>query len=491
MSFLTACLLITESMKLTPIVLTSLLLAGAATAQNKNKEVVTKKNPHARTQTVGVVPGQLIVKFKKKGNAKGIFKQLEKAGINLTPIRELGDGSFLVQLDEGSGLSLSVLGLDVKAGGSVIEALDKKTRQALDKLNKFFDIEYAEPNYVFKPAAVPNDQFYSLQWHLPKLNLPKAWDYTKGSNVVVAVLDTGQTKHPDLMGNYVAGYDMLSDPKMGGDGNGRDSDPTDVGDGGTCDDGFTYENSWHGTHVDGIIAASTNNTEGVSGVGWSSKIQNVRVLGKCGGSMADIADGIRWAAGMSVPGMPANTTPAKVINMSLGGYTGTACPVTYQSAINDVVARGVTVVVAAGNDGKDASGSSPANCNNVIAVTAVNIDNTKTYYGNFGSKVTLAAAGGDTTRDDNNDGYGDGILSALWSPDGSEWYYAFMEGTSMATPQVSGVVALMYSLKPKITPAQVKDILRKSATALPACTQGCGAGLLNAGKALELTRALP
>lgn len=472
--------------------LIGLLLCGVATAQ-KNKEVTTKKNQHARAQPVGVVPGQLIVKFKKKGNANGIFKQLAKAGINLSPIRELGDGSFLVEFSEGSGLSVSVLGLDVKAGGSVLDALDKKTRQALDKLNKFFDIEYAEPNYVFKPAAVPNDQFYSLQWHLPKLNMPRAWDFTRGSNVVVAVLDTGQTKHPDLLPNYVAGYDMLTDPKMGGDGNGRDPDPTDVGDGGVCDDGITYENSWHGTHVDGIIAGATNNTEGVAGVGWGTKVQNIRVLGKCGGSMADIADGIRWAAGMSVPGMPANATPAKVINMSLGGYTGTACPITYQNAINDVVARGVTVVVAAGNDGKNASGSSPANCANVITVTAVNLNLTKTFYGNFGANVTLAAFGGDTTRDDNNDGYGDGILSDLWSEDGSEWYYAFMEGTSMATPQVSGVVALMYAVKPRITPAQVKDILKRSATPLAsgACTQGCGAGILNAGKALELTKALP
>jgi serine protease len=126
--------------------------------------------------------------------------------------------------------------------------------------------------------------------------------------------------------------------------------------------------SWHGTHVAGTVAAATNNAVGVSGIDWASKLQPVRVLGKCGGYLSDIADAMRWAAGLSVPGTPLNANPARVINLSLGGSG--ACSATLQSAVDSVIAAGTVVVAAAGNNAGDAGNFQPANCNGVIAVGA-------------------------------------------------------------------------------------------------------------------------
>jgi serine protease len=364
-------------------------------------------------------------------------------------------------------------------------------------------VEYAQPNYILRIAdRTPNDPRYPEQWHyfnngtgagmVPGgINLPKAWDASTGSNaVVVAVIDTGiLPNHPDIQGspNLVAGYDMISDPSIANDGGGRDSDPTDPGDAaaaGECYPGSpALPDSWHGTHVAGTIGVgATNNGIGVAGINWNVKVQAVRVLGKCGGTTLDINDGIRWAAGLSVPGVPNNTTPAKVINMSLGTPPGSPCSLSpsTQAAINDAVAMGATVVVAAGNDATDASQVFPASCNNVITVAASDLRGyLATRYSNYGATVEIMAPGGDVRRDDNADGHPDGILSMVHPSAGT---YAYYNGTSMAAPHVAGVAALLLAQQPGLTPNQV--LARLQADALPRtaaqCPQPCGAGLLSA-----------
>ena len=227
-------------------------------------------------------------------------------------------------------------------------------RAAARRLASDASVAYAEADVRVYPQRVPNDALYPQQWHyfdpVAGINLPAAWDVTIGdSSIVVAVLDTGIVNHADLAAKLVPGYDFIGDIAISNDGNGRDANASDPGDYG-CDGAAS---SWHGTHVAGTIGASTNNGTGVAGVNWSSRIQSIRVLGRCGGYTSDVIDGMRWAAGIAVAGIPGNATPSRVINMSFGGQG--ACGTSLQNAINDVTARGVVVVAAAGNDNVDAA----------------------------------------------------------------------------------------------------------------------------------------
>jgi len=343
-------------------------------------------------------------------------------------------------------------------------------------------VELVEPDALMHPMVVPNDTMYAQQWHYFEaaggIDLPRAWDVTTGSaSITIAVIDTGVRPHADLVSRLVAGYDFIGDTTMSNDGDGRDGDASDPGDYG-CNGAAS---SWHGTHVAGTIGATSNNGFGVTGINWVSKIQPVRVLGKCGGYTSDIVDGMRWAAGIPVAGVPANPTPAKVENLSLGGSG--ACSSTFQSAVNDVVAQGTVVVVAAGNSNADASATQPASCSGVIAVAATTRNGGRASYSNFGAAVTIAAPGG---------GGNDGILSTLNSgttTPGAD-SYAWFQGTSMATPHVSGVASLMLSIDPTLTPGQIALRLRQTARAFPGgtgsdCTTStCGAGIVDAGAAV-------
>ncbi|MGC1378291.1 MAG: S8 family serine peptidase [Anaerolineales bacterium] len=388
----------------------------------------------------------------------------------------------------------------------------EQVRAMAARLTALPEVASAEPDRIMYPTLdpldgassaaflTPNDPRYVQQWDLKGtwgINAPAAWDATTGSgSVVVAVIDTGITHHAEFVGRTVPGYDFVYDPRVGNDGSGRDSDPSDPGDWitrtenkGSLFGGFfrgcpIHDSSWHGTHTSGTIAATGNNGLGVAGINWNSKIEMVRVLGKCGGYSSDVLDGMRWAAGLSVPGVPANAHPAKVLSISLGGPGG--CDKTYQTGINEIVAAGSVVVVAAGNSAADAGGFSPANCNGVIAVAATGPAGDLTYYSNFGAKVKISAPGGEQSY--YNDPHG--ILSTLNT--GSRGpvadTYVNYQGTSMATPHVSGVVSLLFSLYPNLTPAQVLKILQGSATAFPSggvCnTSKCGAGIVNAGAAI-------
>ncbi|MFE3496720.1 S8 family serine peptidase [Streptomyces sp. NPDC059175] len=392
------------------------------------------------------------------------------------------------------------------AGGSALVDLGgKATKQELGEVMAAFradpSVASVEPDIRAYPMSVtPNDTEYSEQWDLFEatggMNVPGAWDKTTGSGVTVAVIDTGYATHSDVGANVVSGYDFISTAADARDGNGRDSNPKDEGDwnatDGECGLGSkASDSSWHGTHVAGTIAASANNGKGIAGIAYNAKIQPVRVLGKCGGSSADIADAITWASGGSVPGVPANPTPAKVINMSLGGASST-CPSVYQKAINGAVSRGTTVVVAAGNSNANASGFTPANCANIINVASTSREGNRSFYSNYGSIVDVAAPGGETRRATDTPGTvttpENGILSTLNSGttiQSTENYKPY-QGTSMAAPHIAGLAALLKAAKPSLTPADIESAIKANARPLPGtCSGGCGTGIADAAKTVS------
>lgn len=371
-----------------------------------------------------------------------------------------------------------------------------EARTMTQRLEASPEVQYADPVTTLQPLAQPNDPLYPQQWHYFEsaggANLPPAWDLTIGSpNVAVAVLDTGILPHPDLAGHVLPGYDMISDVFVANDGNGRDSDPTDPGDwqfAGECGPGSPpLASSWHGTHVAGTIGAASNNGVGVAGVSGGSPVLPVRGLGKCGGLLSDIIDSIYWAAGSAVPGVPANSNPAKVINMSLGG-TG-RCGSSTQAAINAALARGAVVIVAAGNENTNAANATPGNCFGVITVAANNRSGDRAYYSNYGLTVEISASGGDMRQSGFN-----GILSTYntgqTTPSTSA--YAFLQGTSMAAPHVAGLAALMFSVNPSLTSGQVLTYIQNTAQPFQPGTQcasnpgACGVGIINAAAAVQV-----
>ena len=405
-----------------------------------------------------------------------------ESGVALTEAPGVATGSSsvaAVELTPGDALGQGMRTVELSAAVTKPEA-----ERIADQLTADTRVKWAEPDYFVPirttgPAYAPNDPYYvnSTLWGLSGtygIQAPAAWDVTRGSqSVVVAVVDTGGLPHPDA-GATVAGYDMIVDPAVANDGGGRDADPSDPGDGDTYS-----QSSWHGTHVAGTINAIANNSAGVVGVAPNVKVQHVRVLGVGGGYTSDIVAGITWASGGAVPGLPSNPTPASVINMSLGGVG--ACSADWQTAIDAAVARGTVVAVAAGNSNADSAGFSPASCRNVITVAATDSAGKRASFSNYGSTVEIAAPGV-------------GIMSTLndglTSP--SNPSYASYSGTSMATPHVAGVVALMRSANPSLSPSQVMQLITSSSnvTAFPtgACdttaSKTCGAGIINAMRLL-------
>ncbi|MBT2370198.1 S8 family serine peptidase [Streptomyces sp. ISL-10] len=392
------------------------------------------------------------------------------------------------------------------AGGSALvdlggEASRKTVAEVMDAFRADPSVASVEPDIrAYAMAVTPDDTEYAKQWDLFEatggMNVPGAWDKTTGSGVTVAVIDTGYAAHTDLASNVVSGYDFISSSADARDGNGRDNNAKDEGDwnatDGECGSGSRASNSsWHGTHVAGTIAATTSNGKGVAGIAYGAKIQPVRVLGKCGGSSSDIADAITWASGGSVPGIPANATPAKVINLSLGGASS-SCPSVYQNAINGAVSRGTTVVVAAGNSNTNASGFTPANCANIINVASTSREGNRSFYSNYGSIVDVSAPGGETRRATDTPGTvttpENGILSTLNSGttvQSTENYKPY-QGTSMAAPHIAGLAALLESAKPTLTPGDIESAIKANARPLPGtCTGGCGSGIADATKTVN------
>ncbi|MGZ8981901.1 MAG: S8 family peptidase, partial [Burkholderiaceae bacterium] len=499
---------------------------------------------------------RMIVKFRENGsgatvqstgNAR-IQKLQTTTGLGIKHVRDLAGGASLMSI-----------------GGPMPLA---QARAVAAQMANDPDVEYAEPDVMMKKVVVPNDpRFSQWQWNLfppastytgeslsgnatksttatGGANLPAAWDVSKGGtdSVVVAIIDTGIVNHPDLngldipapytpSGRFVAGYDFISFDVGAGtvpsffvanDGDGRDTDPTDPGDWVTtaqealypdfCDDGNPgpQNSSWHGTHMAGIAAATANNDTGIAGIAWNVRVQPIRALGRCGGSLSDIGEAIRWAAGLSIPGIPLiNPTPARVISLSLGGTE--ACTATMQAAVDAASAEGSVVVAATGNEANTAL-ISPANCAGVIAVSAHTINGENADYANIGTATTISAPGGGRPV----------LLGAGGSTDDAEWsgYYIWstllfgtttpassdaqgrsgsayggFTGTSAATPHVAGAAALIKSIRPLATPVQIRSFLVNTVRPFPtgsACAAGgafagtCGTGLLDATAAVDL-----
>lgn len=313
-------------------------------------------------------------------------------------------------------------------------------------------------------APVPNDPLFANQWNLTNpvvgINALGAWAMTTGaSSVTVAVLDSGvMMSHTDLHDRLVAGYDFVD----------NDMDPTDKGEG-------TIQ--WHGTGTASIIGAVTNNSAGMAGVNWTSPILAVRIGTGSGAYSSDMADGIYWAAGLPVKGTPANKTPARVLNVSFNGHG--PCPASVQQAINAARAKGAVIVVAAGNYNQDVSNTQPGNCRGVITVAATDSGGNRAPFSNYGLGVTVAAPG-------------TSLITAAsdvspWSTTNSG--YLIRSGTSFAAPEVAGIVSLMLSVNPTLTPDDVESILRTAVRAYPRyanCTGICHTGIINAQAAVWL-----
>ena len=395
-------------------------------------------------------------------------------------------------------------------------ALDNALRRA--RLHP--DVAWVEPDVLVPRLGVPtvpNDPLFSQQWHLQTpdlvnltgLNLPPAWGDTIGSTsgptAVVAVVDSGvRLGHPDLAGKLLPGYDLVSELAVSNDGDGRDADPSDPGDWVSPADladplfaGCDLSNSsWHGTFIAGQIAAATDNAQGIAGLNWGARVLPVRVSGKCGALLSDLLDGLRWAAGLSVSGLPSNPNPARVINLSFGGDS--ACTPAYQSTIDAVTNAGALIVVAAGNS--NTTLMRPADCRRVMTVASVRKDGAKAAYSSFGTRVALAAPGG------SNDA---GPSTLLYSTDNGGTttpgvdMYGYKQGTSFAAPQAAGIASLMLAVNPFLSPRQLIERMKAGArphvvTGLAACgTPGagatcdctnttCGAGLLDANTSVQL-----
>jgi len=431
---------------------------------------------------------QIIIKYKPESKAFLLPAQADQmerlsnaAGVPLEYERAMSDDSHVLRLPGRLPLE------QVQAIAAQLMALP--------------EVQYAEPDQILYPDLTPNDPQYTNQWNYFEawgIDLPAAWDITTGSSsIVVADIDTGITNHADLSGRTVAGYDFIDDPQVANDGDGRDSDPHDPGDWITSAESASgyfqgcavTNSSWHGTFTAGQIGAIGNNGLGVAGINWNSKILPVRVLGKCGGYDSDIIDGMRWAAGLSVPGVPDNANPAKVLNLSLGGPG--ACDSTWQNAINAITAAGAVTVVSAGNSNADPANYVPAGCNGVITVAATNRSGSRAYYSNHGAGVEISAPGGSMSSSNDPNGIFSTLNTGTTHPVSDT--YGYYQGTSMAAPQVTGVVSLMFSVNPSLTPAKVLEILQSTAKSFDRggnCnTSICGSGIVDAAAAV--TAALP
>jgi serine protease len=498
------------------------------------------------------VEGEVIVKFKATADLTRQYALSSRA--EASTVRNV--------LSERANVMGARLGRTLQAGPAVganiqvlrasgISAAELAAQLAADP-----DVEFAEPNQRMRRTAAPNDPLYAAsaterrsngssmqdgpasgQWYLrapaatlalgpvSSIDIETAWARTRGnSSVVVAVLDTGvRSEHPDLAGRLLPGYDFVSNTTVANDGGGRDSDPSDPGDWLTSAESRTTtfsgctasDSSWHGTSTASLIGAATDDNNGMAGAAPGVRVLPVRVLGKCFGDSADIQAAMRWAAGISVPGVPDNPNPAKVLNLSLGG--GGACSTSYQSAVNEVLARGVVIVAAAGNS---AGGpvSAPASCAGVIAVAGLRHAGTKVGFSDLGTQISIAAPAGNCINITAGTPCLFPILAATntgtQGPVGSTWTdsYNITVGTSFASPLVAATAGLMFSERSTLTPATLLSTLRSTArpfpttggdngdgTVVPQCsapstaveqlqcycnTTFCGAGMLDAGRAV-------
>lgn len=494
----------------TPAPLICTLMAALAATACLAVAPVALAAPAPDARPAPVYTGNFIVRWREPGSttaattgpitaeAERMRQVRDTTGVDLAVRRRMGGDFQLLGLAKGVGT----------AGRAEIEATAARLRQD----PRVADV--VPDRWLRLHDTVPNDpEFATAQPYLGSpgqlrgaANLPPAWDRTQGSGgVVVAVVDTGYLPHPDLAPRFVPGYDFIADVNISLDGDGRDADPTDAGDfapaGHVCPGSSTpiaqaTVNSWHGTRVASVLGALTNNGQGIAGVDWNARIQPVRVSGRCGALLSDTVDGMRWAAGLPVPDVPANATPARVVNVSLGGGT---CTSVEQQAVNDLAARGVVVVAAAGNNA--GAPEAPADCSGVVAVTAHANDGDNASYASVGRQITLSAPGGGCGNSSvQPDGTCRGPVSLIRTLSNTgttslgDYTITNSAGTSFAAPMVSGVVSLMLAARSELTTPQVINALASTARPHPSgtyCTQAsnpgvCGTGMLDANGAVTL-----
>ncbi|TAJ11396.1 MAG: hypothetical protein EPO68_14555, partial [Planctomycetota bacterium] len=380
------------------------------------------------------------------------------------------------------------------AGPGVVSSELRATVASSRRTAESPDVEWTELNRVRRVSALspralastlggpPNDTYYGLQWHYDLMRLPQAWQTSTGDDALLfAVIDTGETAHPDLDARQIAGYDFILDPASAKDGNGLDADPTDEGDG----TGLA-PSSFHGTHVAGTIGAETNNAQGVAGVTWSGRLMHVRALGAGGGTDFDLANALLYSARVANNSGTLPAERADVVNMSLGG-PGTSA--TLSSAVAQAYNAGCVLVAASGNENTQTK-SYPAAYSGVISIGAVDANGVRAPYSNYGTWLDLVAPGGDLTADLDGDTYPDGVLSTLMDDSSPPLapIYAFYQGTSMACPHAAGLAGLVLAVDPLLTPAQVESILVSTATDLGTAGKDnfYGNGLVNAELALQI-----
>ena len=346
-------------------------------------------------------------------------------------------------------------------------------------------VEFAEPDGRRHALAMPDDTLFAAQWYLQDaqpaaVNALGAWAITTGSpGLVIAALDTGvRFDHPDLRSDtanrLLAGYNFISDPLIANNSYGRGPDASDPGDWVSASDRDSplfadcpiSSSSWHGTRVAGILGALTNNSTGIAGTTWQGWVEPVRVLGKCGGYDSDIIAAMTWAAGNPVDGAPLNPYPARVINMSLGAAG--PCPASLQAIVNELTAKGVLVVAAAGNEGGPVD--APANCIGVAAVGGLREVGTKVGFSSLGPQIALSAPAGNCVNTAPGTPCLFSVLTTTNSgatvPASSTYTneYNYNVGTSFAAPLVSATAGLMLAVNGNLTPAQLIARLRAGAT---------------------------
>jgi serine protease len=339
---------------------------------------------------------------------------------------------------------------------------------------------------ISRHSISTNDTLSYLMWNLGvgsvgSTNVEPVWPQGAGTGTTVAVLDTGRVIHPDMTGAWSGGYDFISDAALAGDGSGRDADPTDTM---SCNDGTGVQSgSPHGLQVASVIAARSNNNAGIAGAAPLTTVQPIRVIASCGGWLSDVLDGMRWAVGLPVAGVPLNPNPVKVLNLSLGTTSpGALCTSTVQSIIDEVRATGATIIVSTGNDSANAI-TVPAACQGVIAVTANSKFGNQAHYSNVGPGSTISAAGGACQDSGNTVCNGSSYnYITVATHNGTSPDYVISAGTSFAAPHVSAAVALLLERNPNRTPDEITSALVNSARPFSAagCPSGqCGAGILD------------